>query len=255
MHKIIEDLRVDKIIKLNEKYYLIDLISKNDLSHIEPGQFLELLVPNASNVFLRRPFSIHNVDNENKIIRLFIQIVGKATQALKNLKSGDVVNCIFPLGKGFSYNNIKNSLIVGGGCGIAPLLFLSKKLHNSGIENTILMGFKTKNDIVEYDEYTKYGNVLLTTEDGSAGEKGYVTNHSIFTKVSNFDQIFACGPINMLKAIAKIAKKYNVQCQVSLENTMACGIGVCLCCVTKTVRGNICTCTEGPVFNINELLW
>jgi dihydroorotate dehydrogenase electron transfer subunit len=128
-------------------------------------------------------------------------------------------------------------------------------LHNSGIENTILMGFKTKNDIVEYDEYTKYGNVLLTTEDGSAGEKGYVTNHSIFTKVSNFDQIFACGPINMLKAIAKIAKKYNVQCQVSLENTMACGIGVCLCCVTKTVRGNICTCTEGPVFNINELLW
>jgi dihydroorotate dehydrogenase electron transfer subunit len=106
------------------------------------------------------------------------------------------------------------------------------------------------------DEYAKYGNLYFTTENGSLGEKGFVTQHSVFqNRLENYDKIYACGPDAMMKAIAKEAKKANVFCEVSLENLMACGFGVCLCCIEPTVKGNLCVCTEGPVFNINDLKW
>ncbi|MGL4332083.1 MAG: dihydroorotate dehydrogenase electron transfer subunit, partial [Bacteroidales bacterium] len=101
--------------------------------------------------------------------------------------------------------------------------------------------------------FKKYGNVHITTEDGSFGEKGYVTNHSVFS--NSIDKIFTCGPKPMMQAVARIAKEKSIDCEVSLENTMACGFGVCLCCVENTVDGHVCVCKEGPVFNISKLKW
>ena len=104
------------------------------------------------------------------------------------------------------------------------------------------------------DEFKKYGRVFTTTEDGSAGEKGFVTNHSILQQ-EQFDRISTCGPTPMMKAVARLAREKGIDCEVSLENLMACGLGACLCCVEKTTEGNLCVCKEGPVFNINRLLW
>ena len=109
-------------------------------------------------------------------------------------------------------------------------------------------------DLLQLEEFAKYGEVYTTTEDGSHGEKGYVTQHSILNKV-RFEQIYTCGPKPMMVAVAKYAKSNQIECEVSLENTMACGIGACLCCVENTTEGHLCVCKEGPVFNINKLLW
>jgi dihydroorotate dehydrogenase electron transfer subunit len=148
----------------------------------------------------------------------------------------------------------EKTLLIGGGCGVAPLLFLAKYLKSHDRKFDILMGFRSLDRIIEYEEYKKLGQVFLTTEDGSEGEKGFVTQHSLLKK-EKFDRIYCCGPDAMIKAIAEYARKNDINCEVSLENLMACGIGVCLCCVVNTVNGNVCTCTDGPVFNIYDLKW
>jgi dihydroorotate dehydrogenase electron transfer subunit len=137
---------------------------------------------------------------------------------------------------------------------VAPLLFLARFLKSNGYVFDILIGFKNSNLIIEYKEFKKLTKIFLTTEDGSAGEKGLVIHHSILKK-NIYDRIYCCGPESMMKAVAGYSMSNNIACEVSLENLMACGIGVCLCCVVNTVRGNICSCTEGPVFNIKDLKW
>jgi dihydroorotate dehydrogenase electron transfer subunit len=144
-------------------------------------------------------------------------------------------------------------LLVGGGCGVAPLLFLAKTLNQQhNIRPTILIGGRSKQHILRIEDYIKYGKVLVMTEDGSMGDKGLVTQHPIFQQ-EKIDQIYCCGPDPMMKAVAQIALDKNIPCQISLENTMACGIGACLCCVTQTKEGHKCVCTEGPVFDVKEL--
>ena len=122
-----------------------------------------------------------------------------------------------------------------------------------GGEPTFLLGARSKKDLLMLDEYAKLGRVFITTEDGTEGEKGFVTNHSVLNE--HFDSIYTCGPTPMMKAVAHYAKEHDITCEVSLENMMACGLGACLCCVEKTTEGNLCVCKEGPVFNINRLLW
>ena len=136
---------------------------------------------------------------------------------------------------------------------MAPMLYLGAQLKEMGFEPTFLLGGKTDTDILELDLFKKYGRVCITTEDGSMGEKGFVTNHSVLTE--RFDRIYTCGPKPMMVAVARYAKEKNIDCEVSLENMMACGLGACLCCVEKTTEGNLCVCKEGPVFNVNRLLW
>jgi len=143
---------------------------------------------------------------------------------------------------------------VGGGCGVAPLLFLGSHLKNKGFEVNFLLGARSKTDILQISEYERFGNVYTSTEDGTLGEQGFVTRNSVL-KASNFDYIYTCGPTPMMKVIAAYATKTKANCEVSLENTMACGIGACLCCVTDTIDGHVCVCTEGPVFNITKLKW
>ncbi|MGN0310188.1 MAG: dihydroorotate dehydrogenase electron transfer subunit, partial [Bacteroides sp.] len=118
----------------------------------------------------------------------------------------------------------------------------------------ILIGARSAGDLMQLDLLSQYGEVYVTTEDGSQGEKGYLTQHSLLQKQS-FDRIYSCGPKPMMMAVARYAKAQGVDCEVSLENKMACGIGACLCCVENTNEGNLCVCKEGPVFNIEKLLW
>lgn len=239
---------------LNEKYYTLLLQSSELLPEIKAGQFVQVEIKQSKSTFLRRPLSIHDVDYNNNTITLLIQKVGEGTTKLSDVKKNDVVNIVYPLGNGFTITENENVLLIGGGCGIAPLLYLARVLFNKGNKVSTLIGGMSKNDILESELYEKFGKVYLTTVDGTIGEKGIVTEHSIL-KNDNFiySKIYTCGPEPMMKAIAKIANKKNIDCEVSLENIMACGIGACLCCVVDTVNGNKCSCTEGPVFNYNQL--
>lgn len=250
------DLKVVEYTRLNKRHFLLELEAPVPLPVILPGQFVQALVEDSPSTFLRRPFSIHLVDYKKNTLGLLVQIKGPGTSHLSRLRPGDSLNLIFPLGNSFSLPFTKDVLLVGGGCGVAPLLFLSQFLNQNNIQPTILLGFRTKEEVSEIETYAKHGKVLITTDDGTEGEKGLVIDHSIFQRERlEFKKIFCCGPDAMMKSVAKIARMHRIECEVSLENTMACGFGVCLCCITPTDKGNERVCVEGPVFNINRLKW
>ena len=129
-----------------------------------------------------------------------------------------------------------------------------KELKKKGHVVTFLLGARTAADLLRMEAFQAYGEVYVTTEDASMGEKGFVTQHSLLQH-QNFDFIYTCGPTPMMQAVARYAKEKGIPCEASLENTMACGLGACLCCVTDTQHGHKCVCSDGPVFNINELKW
>jgi dihydroorotate dehydrogenase electron transfer subunit len=240
---------------LHPRFVLIKLKSDEALPEIKPGQFVEVKVEGSASTFLRRPISINYVDKENSEIWLLVQLVGDGTRAMARLNEGDSLNVLFPLGNGFAApKKGEKVLLVGGGVGVAPLLEYGKALKEVGAKPVFLLGARTKTDLMQLDLFGKYGDVYITTEDGTEGEKGFVTQHSVLTKES-FDRISTCGPKPMMVAVARFAKANSIPCEVSLENMMACGLGACLCCVEKTVKGNVCVCKEGPVFNINDLTW
>lgn len=255
MSKRISNLRIIENKRINTDFFTLEVAGDHKLPEILPGQFVQLKVEGSPETFLRRPVSIHDVDYGTNTIKLLIQIVGAGTKQLSFLKNGDFLNIIYPLGNSFSMPKPhERVLLVGGGCGIAPLLFLARSLKNNGNSPDILLGFRNKDRIIEYEQYLKLGKVHLTTEDGSVGEKGFVTNHSVMQD-HNFNRVYCCGPDSMMHAVAVWSRENKVECEVSLENLMACGIGACLCCVVDTVKGHVCTCIDGPVFNINDLKW
>ena len=257
MKKYLADLLVRSNEKLHPNYCLLKLTQNAQLPDMLPGQFVNIKVENSPTTFLRRPISINYVDREKNELWLLIQIVGDGTRKLSELKEGDIVNLMYPLGNAFTVpkeKNFKKLLLIGGGVGTAPLLFLGAKLKNLGYEPIFLLGARTSGDLLQLDMFQKIGIVYTTTEDGSFGEKGYVTNHAIMQQ-ADFEMIYTCGPKQMMMAVAKYAKKHNISCEVSLENLMACGIGACLCCVENTIDGHICACTDGPVINIEKLTW
>lgn len=235
---------------------MLELSVPHPVNEIMPGQFVEVLIDSSANTFLRRPFSIHDVDYKNRTISLLIQIVGEGTRELSRQKSGEYLNLIYPLGNSFSEPDNNKTLLIGGGAGIAPLLFLAKHFNRINHDFSVLLGGRSEKQIVRFEEFEKLSEVFIATEDGSFGEKGLVTEQSVISnKLFDFDKIVTCGPLPMMKAIAKIAAAKGLDCEVSLENTMACGIGACLCCVEDTKHGNVCVCTEGPVFNLKDLKW
>ena len=255
MKKYILDLKVKQVERIHQRYVLIKLTHEDALPEMLPGQFVEVRVDGSPSTFLSRPISINFVDRDNNELWLLVAIVGEGTKQLAKLKFGDVLNCVLPLGNGFTPANPgEKVLLVGGGVGVAPLLYMGAQMKTQGIEPTFLLGARTANDLLMLPIFNKYGRAYVTTEDGSMGEKGFVTNHSILTK-EHFDRISTCGPTPMMKAVARYARQNNVDCEASLENLMACGLGACLCCVEKTTEGNLCVCKDGPVFNIKKLLW
>ena len=255
MKKYILDLKVRSVEQIHQRYVLIKLTDEKPLPDMLPGQFVEVRVDGSTSTFLRRPISINFVDREKNELWLLVATVGDGTKQMAKLQPGDTLNCVLPLGNGFTpAKQGEKVLLVGGGVGVAPLLYVGAEMKRQGIEPTFLLGARTANDLLMLPVFNMYGRAYVTTEDGSMGEKGFVTNHSILTK-ERFDRISTCGPTPMMKAVARYAKEKDIECEASLENMMACGLGACLCCVEKTTEGNLCVCKEGPVFNTKRLLW
>jgi len=254
---------------VHEHYVLLRLSDLGrPLPPMLPGQFAEVRIDGVRDTFLRRPISICFADTRTHEVWLLVAAVGEGTRQLTRLRPGDRLNCVLPLGNGFSVDTAAVSgcrpLLVGGGVGVAPLLYLGAALRWSGVEPTFLLGARSGRDLLLLDEFRKYGHVLVTTEDGSEGERGFVTQHSVLNcpKASDtasgekpFSMIYTCGPTPMMKAVAGYAREHAIRCEASLENMMACGLGACLCCVEKTRNGNLCVCKDGPVFSTADLLW
>lgn len=277
MKKYCMDLTVASNEHISDHHVLLKLTSKRPLPEMMPGQFVNIHVEDSPTTFLRCPISINFVDVSRNELWLLVAAVGEGTKHMAKLKAGDTLNCLFPLGNGFSdlaaiksvicgdaaaFSSCEKPdddqrlrvLLVGGGVGVAPVLYQGAEIKRQGGEPVFLLGARSAKDLLELDLFRNFGKVYVTTEDASAGEKGFVTNHSVLQR-EHFDFIQTCGPTPMMKAVARFAKEKNIPCEVSLENMMACGLGACLCCVEKTVDGNLCVCKEGPVFNIKKLLW
>jgi len=234
------------------------------------GQFVMVRCSEDTDPLLRRPFSFHKISKSG--FELLYEVVGTGTKVLSKRKKGEMISVIGPLGNGFNLNpktKPHNSvLLIAGGMGVAPLLELAQRITNHESRITVLIGAKTKKQILCEEEFKKLGcQVLVTTEDGSKGCMGLVTDllkKKMGTSPSG-DMVpcgdsphfflYACGPRAMLQEIAKIAKTKKIHCQMSLEEKMACGTGACLGCAVKTKNGYKMVCKDGPVFNAEEIIW
>ncbi len=231
-----------------------------------PGQFVNIKIGEGHDPLLRRPFSIHFYDVQKENLHILYKIVGKGTAILPNLAEGTEVSILGPLGKGFSLEGMrKNStaLLVAGGIGLAPLYYLACQLKEEGKTFQFFIGGRSREDIIARDKIEEITEdpAIFTTEDGSLGSKGLITE-AIINYISDSKQekssihLFACGPNPMLRALSSIVdKSEGFPLQVSIESVMACGIGACLGCVCPTPKGDSYkkTCTDGPVFNAGEV--
>lgn len=257
--KKIMDMRVVGALTPHPLYTLLTLTPADgeSLPEMKAGQFVQVAVPDAPHTFLRRPISINYVDAGSNTLALLIRRAGEGTSRLCDLGEGDIVNLLLPLGNGFTIPEAQQGriLLVGGGVGIAPLYFLGREMKAAGLSPEFIVGARSEGDLLEIDMLRGIGPVHITTDDGSAGEHGLVTQHSAWNLPDPIALVSCCGPAPMMKAVARLARDKGASCEVSLENMMACGLGACLCCVEKTVKGNVCVCTEGPVFNTRLLTW
>lgn len=216
-----------------------------------PGQFIQLKIKDGEPL-LRRPISIAAVDAVAGTMDLIYRVVGKGTKALAELPAGAVVNCLGPLGHGFDLD-CQSPLLVGGGMGIAPLIFLAESFAGKA---SILMGGRNKDEMFWPALYEgSVQKIHITTDDGSVGSKGFTVDVlPQLLATGKFDRVMVCGPEIMMKAAAKIAAEYKIPCQVSLEKHMACGLGACLSCTCAGSDGKRKkVCQDGPVFWAQEV--
>lgn len=246
---IIENLR------LSERYSRLQLQLPEECRSLEvlPGQFVEVKVDNSPSTYLRRPISVCDYDVENLRMTLLIRRAGEGTEHLCNLSAGAQINLVGPLGNGFTIPAPgSNALLAGGGVGVAPLMLLGKRMKEAGVDVKFLLAARSEAELLMLADFRAIGEVAISTDDGSMGEKGYAAENS--TLGNRYDLICVCGPKPMMLGIARKAKETGSPCEVSLENLMACGLGACLCCVEPTLKGNLRACVEGPVFNTDMLL-
>lgn len=229
---------------------IFDWIVENpNLSKLaQPGQFAHVKVPGKT---LRRPISI--CDATENTLRLVFQVKGEGTEIMSKIKTGEEVEILAPLGNGFKVEKGKKYCFIGGGIGVPPMLYAAKQAENP----LVITGFRDKSLVILQEDFKKNGaEVVLTTDDGSAGVHGFVTD-VLKERLSDIDEVCACGPIPMLKAISEICKG-KVPCQISLEERMGCGIGACLVCACKTKlngeEGYTHVCKNGPVYNAEEVV-
>lgn len=262
-----EDVKIVAHKKLSSNFFKITLLSKYISSHATPGQFVDLRVTDKTTPLLRKPFSIHRIDKEKETIDILYEVLGTGTTILSEKNIGETINVLGPLGSGFNLEDKTKTIhiLVGGGMGIAPLLSLADKLRISNIESRIfvLIGARNRDAILCEDDFKSLGvQIKTSTDDGSYGKKGFVSEtllDLLNNQLSTFDYplstIFSCGPHPMLKSISDIAGQKNIDCQISTEAYMACGIGACKGCAVKTKSGYKMACKDGPVFDAKELLW
>lgn len=246
--------------QLAEDVFRLTALAPDIANLAKPGQFVMVKTTGSHDPLLRRPFSIHLATGDGRVQILF-KVLGKGTRSLAAMQTGGTLDMVGPLGKGF-FTMAKNSCIIGGGMGVAPMLFFAKKLlQKEKMANIrLLLGARTKNELYLVNEFNKMGlTPLVATDDGSEGHHGLVTDllEETLAEKTNWT-VYACGPHPMLKAVAKICEKRQRPCQVSLETMMACGLAACLgCTVTSTnpEQPYLHVCKDGPVFEAGDIQW
>ena len=228
-----------------------------------PGQFIHVLIPQGSGLLLRRPFTIYTVEGDQ--ISMLYQLIGEGTNVLSRLKWGDSIRVLGPLGNTFEISPVPSpAIIVGGGAGIASLMLLAAALRNAGVHTLGLVGSMNRARLLSMEDLQAIGvETHIATDDGSVGHHGFVTElltHILETHELQNPIIYACGPDGMLRAVTEIALDYHIPTQLAMENRMGCAMGVCLGCVCKVQMpgGGFeyqRVCTEGPVFNAEDIIW
>jgi len=258
--------------KIAPQYHVMAFKLPASLKKIRPGQFFEIKVNDLAVPLLRRPFGAHKI--EKNLATILFKIVGPATAALARKNPGDTVDVIGPLGNGFDIGHgtrtPQNALLVAGGHGVAPLFALAEAILRMNRKNkvTVFIGGRNKEHIISAGEFKKIKcRVAIATDDGSCGTKGLVTDvlaGALSRQLRTADSdaietrsttIYACGPRPMLRSVAMTAKKYDTPCQVSMEETMGCGTGICMGCSIDTASGKKLVCKDGPVFDSREVIW
>ena len=246
-------------------YFRIGLSCSDVYQNALPGQFVTLHLPGNLTPLLRRPFSIHRLIKENGQligIEILYKVVGGFTEKLTRAAAGDPIDLLGPVGKGFTISKKdKKVVLIGGGIGIAPLVFLAETIAENGVDlsgSIACLGGRTSDDILCKTVFSSLGmTVRITTDDGSEGEQGLVIQP--FEKwiiAHRTDMVYACGPMPMLRSVANITTKNGLPCEISIETIMACGLGACLGCAvnkneaTETYQH---VCIDGPVFNARKL--
>ena len=231
--------------------------AKEIVNSSKPGNFIEIRVSNQTDPFLRRPISIYNLDKEKGILEFIFQVKGSGTNILSEKEVGDKIDIIGPLGNGtFKIDKYNKIAIIGGGIGIFPLYELSKQAKKQGKIVDCYLGFRNKDFVMLENEFKGVtNNLTITTDDGSYQNKGFAIDYL----KEKYESIYACGPIPMLRAVQKYAIENNINCQISLEEKMGCGLGVCLGCAVKTAKSPkdkpeyFHVCKGGPVFNAKDV--
>jgi dihydroorotate dehydrogenase electron transfer subunit len=225
-----------------------------------PGQFINLKINKREEFLLRRPFSIARTHPGGSLIEIVYRVVGRGTTAMKDLRPGDIVDLMGPLGKGFHLPEVrKNCLLIGGGVGLAPLWGLADRLSQNQNRIVALLGFRSSEVIFGVDVLRGYGaEIIVTTDDGSYGLKGFVSDQVERVLKGPMDRVYVCGPPLMLKAVIPLLRTAGIEGEASVEEKMGCGYGVCLSCAIDITRSGVVekqrVCTEGPVFDLEELV-
>ncbi len=226
----------------------------------EAGQFVNVRINKRDDLLLRRPFSIGMLRAEQSLFEIVYRVVGKGTKAMAELKPGDVVDLLGPFGKGFYIpEGGTDCLLVGGGSGVAPLLGLADRLYRNKNHIIALLGFQSLDKVFSEDIFRSYhAEIIVTTDDGSYGLKGFISDHLGKILERQIDRVYLCGPTPMLKAVLPMIKKANIKGEVSLEERMGCGFGVCMSCAATVLEEGVIekqrVCTEGPVFDLERVL-
>ncbi len=247
--------------KLGRECYLMEFEAAPIARTAKPGQFIHLRCSDGVVPLLRRPFSIHKVNR--RTIYILYRLVGRGTEFLAGKKAGEYLDVVGPLGNGFSYSRSKtaNSVLVAGGMGVAPLLMLARELirYQTKVNILVLIGARTKKLILCEKDFKDLGIKVKISIEGSSSRQGVVTDllGGVLSagRYPSSTVIYACGPKKMLKKLAEISGRYGITAQASLEGNMACGVGACLGCAISTKTGYQRVCTEGPVFNLDEVIW
>jgi dihydroorotate dehydrogenase electron transfer subunit len=242
--------------RLAEGIGLVALHAPRTAAAVRPGQFVHLRIAPGSDFILRRPFSVHRVVADR--IEIMYQVLGRGTRALAEARPGDSTDLLGPLGTGWSVpDGLGHALLVAGGLGAAPLGMLAEELARAGVAVTVAQGAPTADRLVARGLFEGIARrVEIATDDGSAGERGFVTavSERIIAE-GGVDIVYVCGPEAMARIVAAQCAAAGVACQVSLERLMACGIGACLSCVCATKGGRARACVDGPVFDAQQVLW
>ena len=252
---------IDKI-KLKENIFHFKVKASEIVNISKPGHFIEIRVSNNTEPFLRRPISIYNIDKEEGILEFIFQVKGKGTEILSKKEIGDEIDIIGPLGNGtFKYDKYQNIAVIGGGIGIFPLYELCKEAKSDNKNVNTYLGFRNKDFVMLENEFNSVSSKLtITTDDGSYKNNGFAINYlEKDIEEGKIDSIYACGPMPMLRAVRELATKREIPCQISLEERMGCGLGVCLGCAVKTARSPKESpeywhvCKGGPVFQAKDV--